>query len=164
MAEITSPRRGESIVDANGFPTSRFIQYLESLSSQSNKTMGDTEVGASTINLSSVSAGENARKIKDNELSLMLGSNPQLLYLLSKNFKVNEYAADHTVTKNEIVICTTSLTVTLDGNFIGQRCYIKRTNGQVIILGIIDSNTNVILDTENSSVTLVYMASGWWII
>jgi len=164
MVDIIAPRRGEPIVGPNGVPTNRFFEYLEGAATQSNETVSDTEIDSSTINLSVGGINENARKIKNNELLLMPGNDPQLLYLLSKNFKIDEYATDHTVTKNEVVICTAAITITLVANFIGQRCYIKRTNGKVAISGAIDNKTNVILSTENSSVTLVYTPSGWWII
>jgi hypothetical protein len=137
---------------------------LEASAIQNNETISDTEIDSSTINLSTAKIGENTQKIKDIELLMVPGLDPQLSYLLSKDFNINEYAVDHVVTTNEVVICTAAITVTLIANFIGQRCYIKRTNGVVTIAGTIDNKTNVILRTENSSVTLVYTLSGWWII
>jgi len=164
MVDIVTPRRGESIVDNNGVPTKRFFKYLEGSTTQSNNTVSITEIDSISINSSSAKTGEINRRTKDIDVLLPSGIDPQISYLLSKDFKVDEYASNHTVTTNEVVICTAEITVTLTGNFIGQRCYIKRTNGVVTILGTIDNATNVILNTENSAVTLVYTASGWWII
>ena len=164
MVDTVAPRRGEAIVNPDGTPTNRHFAYLESMTTQTNETVSDTEIDASSINLSSGKIGENARNIKDIENLLMPGLDPQLSHLLSKDFKVAEYSANHTVTMNEVVICTAAITVTLTANFIGQRVYIKRTSGRVTIAGSVDGEMTTILRTNNAAVTLVYTGSGWWIV
>lgn len=52
MADIVPPRRGEPIVGAGGVPTLRFLEYLERTAAQTTETIEDTEIDASSINLS----------------------------------------------------------------------------------------------------------------
>lgn len=85
--------------------------------------------------------------------------------LYDLRFITKEISADYTTKENEILICTAALTITLNLNpKIGERIYIKRTDGKVIISGTIDGKTNLILVTDNASVTVSYTESGWWIL
>ena len=80
-------------------------------------------------------------------------------------FPAKEISADYTTFRNEILICTASITVTLNPYpKMGERVYIKRTNGKVTIVGIIDNKTDLILTADNAAVTLIFTQSGWWII
>jgi hypothetical protein len=65
-----APRRGESVVDANGIPTLRFMRYLEQVSTQSNETIPDTEIDSASINLSIGLIGSLAQKLADLEIEL----------------------------------------------------------------------------------------------
>ena len=53
-----APRRGESVVDTAGIPTLRFLRYLEQVSAQTNETIPDTEIDATSISLSVAAIGE----------------------------------------------------------------------------------------------------------
>ena len=65
MVEVFAPRRGESVVDSNGLPTTRFFEYLESVSSQSNLTLTDTEIDSSSINLGNADTALIKQEIAD---------------------------------------------------------------------------------------------------
>jgi hypothetical protein len=81
------------------------------------------------------------------------------------NFKAKEISANYTTFRNEILICTSNITVTLNPRpEMSERVYIKRTNGKVTISGTIDGKTDLILTADNASVTLIFTQSGWWII
>jgi hypothetical protein len=80
-------------------------------------------------------------------------------------FPAKEISANYTTFRNEILICTSNITVTLNPYpKMGERVYIKRTNGKVTISGTIDSKTDLILTADNAAVTLIFTQSGWWII
>jgi hypothetical protein len=86
-------------------------------------------------------------------------------YAYQKFFKAKEINANYTTKENEILICTSNITVTLNTTAkIGERVYIKRTNGQVTVVGTIDNKSNLVMVAENSSVTLLHTTSGWWIL
>ena len=86
-----------------------------------------------------------------------------LLYDL--RFTTGEVDVDVATRRNEILICTAAVTITLNPNAkVGERVYIKRTNGTVTIVGTIDGKTDLTINQDNASVTLLFTASGWWII
>jgi hypothetical protein len=49
MAE-TAPRRGERIINEDGTPTLRFLEYLENITRQVNLTEENTDISPETIN------------------------------------------------------------------------------------------------------------------
>jgi len=86
-----------------------------------------------------------------------------LLYDL--RFRAKELTASYTTSKNEILICTAALTITLNTKArIGERVYIKRTNGKVLIMGTIDGKTDLTIIQNNAAVTLLFTETGWWIL
>jgi len=85
--------------------------------------------------------------------------------LYDLRFRSKEIAADYTTKENEILICTAAIIITLNTKAkIGERVYIKRTNGKVTITGTIDNKTNLVLTANYDSVTLLFTESGWWIL
>lgn len=101
-------------------------------------------------------------QLSELETEIMIGRS---VYLDHLTFPAKEISADYTTYKNEILICTDAITITLNTKpKYGERLYIKRTNGQVTIVGTIDGKTNLIINGDNASVTLVYTANGWWIL
>lgn len=86
-------------------------------------------------------------------------------YAYQKFFKAREVSAAYTTKYNEILICTAVVTITLNPYAkISEQVYIKRTNGKVTIVGTIDNKSNLILNSDNASVTLLKTQSGWWIL
>lgn len=73
MTDFIAPRRGESIVTAEGVPTNRFFEYLEGSITQINETIPSTEINAESINLSSGLVAQLESRI--NELENQIGIN-----------------------------------------------------------------------------------------
>jgi len=85
--------------------------------------------------------------------------------LYDLRFRTTELSADYTTSRNEILICTAAITITLNTKAkIGERVYIKRTDGKVLIVGTIDGKTDLTIIQDNASVTLLFTQTGWWIL
>lgn len=85
--------------------------------------------------------------------------------LYDRRFITGEVSADMATRRNEILICTAAVTITLNPTAkVGERVYIKRTNGKVTIIGTIDGKTDLTINQDNAAVTLLFTTSGWWII
>jgi hypothetical protein len=75
--------------------------------------------------------------------------------------------ANHTTAKNEVIICknTGPITVTLNTSpEISERAIIKRRGVLVTVEGVVDEQTNYILEDYNASLELVYTVNGWYIV
>jgi len=70
---LITPRRGEPIITPDGFPTTRFFEYLDGNTSQVNETTPTTEINAESINLSSSSLAKLSSRIT--ELENQIGIN-----------------------------------------------------------------------------------------
>jgi len=70
MGEVIAPRRDESIIDENGRPSLRFVQYLEQSAGQVNETVSDTEIDSSSINLSVGQVAAINKRLDDIEIQL----------------------------------------------------------------------------------------------
>lgn len=101
-------------------------------------------------------------RIKSLEMEMDIGRSD---YAYQKFFKSRELSINYTTKYDEILICMAAITVTLNPYAkINERVYIKRTNGKVTIVGTIDNKTNLIINHDNASVTLVKTQTGWWIL
>lgn len=167
MAHLDQLHPRVALIDvATGMPTRFFLRWLTQLYERTGGPddaieqveIGELyETGAVDSRLT-----ELQKQVEELETETDLGQSNYVDQLL---FKAKEIAATYSTKENEIIICTAAVTITLNTKAkIGERVYIKRTNGKVTIVGTIDNKTNLILVSDNSSVTLLYTASGWWIL
>ena len=79
-------------------------------------------------------------------------------------FDVEIIAADFSTERNQIIICqnTSPITVTLDTNAVVEDIvHIKRTDGQVTVVGNIDGKSLKVINIKYYSMQLVFDGTAW---
>lgn len=74
MVDIIAPRRNEAITSQEGMPTRRFFEYLEQTSQLVNETIPETEINASSVNLTAGQIASLAERIEQIEITLGIQS------------------------------------------------------------------------------------------
>lgn len=79
-------------------------------------------------------------------------------------FDVEIITSDYTTTRNQIIICnnTGNITVTLDVNAVEEdQVHIKRSGGQVTVVGGIDGKSLIVINVKYYSAHLVFNGTDW---
>ena len=79
-------------------------------------------------------------------------------------FDIEIITADFTTERNQIIICnnTSAIDVILDANAVEEdQVHIKRTDGQVTVVGNIDGKTQKVINIKYYSMHLVFDGTGW---
>lgn len=149
MAEnIIVPRRAEDFFDKNGDPTYRFIRWIEIVTGQTNSTSVIVESTEQELTSTGSRVSRNASRINSIEL---------------KEFETINTTTDLTTQEFQIIVCNNSaaIEITLDTQAIeGDEVHIKRTDGDVTIIGVIDDISDWILPA-NWSLHLVFNGTTW---
>lgn len=161
MAEpIIPPKRGE-LSTPKGLTTTRFQQWIESLTRQSNETTG--EVSETSELISSDSGIVEEVEGLGNELALVTPSPIEEPEVITAN-------ADFTTTGSQIIICTntTDITITLNAtpDDVEQVHIVRQNTGAVTVSGAINGDTTLTIGNRYSSPHLVFTidADEWNII
>lgn len=157
------------LINSDGTPTHFFLRWLQATW---ERTGGPDDAINEIQNgeLAEVGVTDTALQVTKVDLAGLgnevdMASDSRLGFLYDNRFVTREISADHTTTGHEEIICTAAVTITLNTTArVGERVYIKRTNGKVTIVGTIDNKTNLIIHQNNAVVTLVFTESGWWIL
>jgi hypothetical protein len=63
VAHLVPPKRGEPVIDKNGVPTVRFMEYLERSATLVNDTVTSTETDIDSVNLTTAMIDDLQRQI-----------------------------------------------------------------------------------------------------
>lgn len=162
MVDIVPPRRGEFFTPA-GVPTPRFIQWIESLTTQSNEIVNEVSETSELISGSST-VDEVAQELEiDMAMLSSSGSGVNELMVISAS-------GDYTTTGSQIVVCTNTsdIVVTLNStpDDTEQVHIIRQNTGGVTVNGNINGGTSLTIGQRYSSPHLIYTtdAAEWSII
>jgi hypothetical protein len=146
---IIVPRRREDFFDKNGNPTTRFINWIELVTGQTNSSSIVIENTEQTLTSTGSRVNRNAARINSIEL---------------KEFEIVNTTESVTTEEFQVIICknTSPITVTLDPNAIkDDEVHIKRRGESIEVIGLIDGLANKIINVLNYSMHLIFDGTDW---
>ena len=150
MAEtIIVPRRREDFFKDNGEPTTRFINWIELVTGQTNITSITVENTEQELTSTGSRVSRNAARINSIEL---------------KEFEIVNTTTSITTAEFQIIICknTLPINVTLNPQAVeNDEVHIKRRGESIEVIGSIDGFTNKTINVLNYSMHLIFDGTDW---
>ena len=144
---IPPARRGD-FFDKDGNPTLRFIRWVEEVTGQTNVTSIVVETTEQELTSTGSRVSRNAARINSLEL---------------KEFEIVKTTTDLTTKEFQVVICKNiiPIIITLNPQAIeDDEVHIKRTDGEVTIIGVIDGISDWMLP-DDWSLHLIFNGISW---
>ena len=144
---IPPARRGD-FFDKDGNPTLRFIRWVEEVTGQTNVTSIVVETTEQELTSTGSRVSRNSSRINSLEL---------------KEFEIVKTTTDLTTKEFQVVICKNiiPIIITLNPQAIeDDEVHIKRTDGEVTIIGVIDGISDWMLP-DDWSLHLIFNGISW---
>lgn len=146
---IIVPRRREDFFKPNGDPTTRFLNWIELVTGQTNTSSLVIENTEQSLTSTSSRVSRNAARINSIEL---------------KEFEIINTTTSLTTEEFQVIICknTSPINITLNTNAVkDDEVHIKRRGEEVVVIGSIDGFTNRTINVLNYSMHLIFDGTDW---